>query len=43
MEIIEFVVELILGILEVGSEIADDLRNRNDRGKLKNPSDKYVC
>ena len=32
-------IELPLGIF---LDIREDLKNRNDRGKLKRPSDKYV-
>jgi hypothetical protein len=42
MELIEFVVEVILGLFHLGADVADDLRNRNERGKVKHPSEKYV-
>ena len=33
----------IFGGGDLGSSWAEDLKNRNDRGLLKKPSDKYVC
>ena len=29
-------------LIEVLADVRDDLKNRNDRGKLKKPSSKYV-
>ncbi|HWG19794.1 MAG TPA: hypothetical protein VG225_04625 [Terracidiphilus sp.] len=31
------------GLLDILCDIWDDLANRNDRGKLKRPSDKFVA
>ena len=42
MEIIEFIGELVVGILGFIAEIRSDLRNRNDRGLFKPDSEKYV-
>jgi hypothetical protein len=42
MDLLEFVGELIIGILDFISEIRYDLANRNDRGRFKPDSDKYV-
>ena len=42
MDALEFVGELILGILEFVNEIRYDLANRNDRGRFKPDADKFV-
>ena len=43
MELIELIVELILEAVGIAADIREDLRNRNSRGLLKRPSNKYVC
>jgi hypothetical protein len=42
-EIFELVVGLYLFLVNLCFDVRDDLRNRDDRGKLKRPSSKYVC
>ena len=42
MELLEILAGLLLEALGIWAEIADDRQNRNDRGKLKRPSSKYV-
>jgi hypothetical protein len=42
MELLELIVGLIFEGLGAWVELAQDLRNRNDRGNLKRPSCKYV-
>jgi hypothetical protein len=42
MDLLEFVGEMIIGILGFITEIRYDLRNRNDRGQFKRDSEKYV-
>jgi hypothetical protein len=43
MELIEVIVGCILEALGIAADFREDLKNRNDRGKLRKPSDKYVC
>lgn len=40
--IFDFLVDVVFG-LETGAARAAYRDNRNDRGKLRKPSDKYVC
>ena len=42
MELLELMVGIILGLLHLSADVAEDRKNRNDRGKLKRPSEKYV-
>jgi len=42
MDLLEFVGEMIIGILGLVTEIRYDLRNRTDRGRFKRDSEKYV-
>jgi hypothetical protein len=42
MELLELIVGLIFEGLGACVELAQDLKNRNDRGKIKRPSNKYV-
>lgn len=30
-------------LIDILLDVGDDLKNRNDRGKLKRPSEKYLC
>jgi hypothetical protein len=42
MELIELIVHAILGLLYMAADVGDDLHYRNDRGRLRLPSSKYV-
>jgi hypothetical protein len=45
MWLVAFIFDLFVAVLSGGKPAGwiADLDNRNDRGKLKKPSDKYVC
>jgi hypothetical protein len=45
MRFVAFIFDLFVAVLSGGEPAGwiADLDNRNDRGKLKKPSDKYVC
>jgi hypothetical protein len=43
MELIEVLLVCILEALGIAADYREDLKNRNDRGLLKHPSNKYVC
>jgi hypothetical protein len=42
MEWIEWFVDAILGLLHLAADVGDDLHYRNDRGRLRLPSTRYV-
>jgi hypothetical protein len=41
-ELIELFAVVFEGVGEILTAVRDDLKNRNDRGKLRRPSEKYV-
>jgi hypothetical protein len=42
MSVLVFLFDLIVGLLGFPISIAEDLANRNERGRFKRDSDKYV-
>ncbi len=43
MELIEIILGCILEALGIAEDFREDLKNRNDRGLLRHPSNRCVC